>query len=71
MKYYLACCDNDGRCFGYLKNDKTVSTDPDNEVDQLMAFKRKADTNEIVMQINMSHMLMPNGYPFRVVAVRG
>ena len=69
--YYLACCNNKGECFGFLKKDRTVSTDPDNEMKQLMSFKRKGDTNEIVMQINMSHMLMPNGCPYRVVAVKG
>lgn len=69
--YYLACCDDDGKCFGFLKYDKTVSTDPDNEMDKLMSFKRKKDTNELIMQINLSNMLLPNGYPFRVTAVKG
>lgn len=68
--YYLACCDSDGKCFGFLRQDKTVSKNPDNERDKLMKFKKKSDSNEIVLQINMSQML-PNGYPFRVVAVKG
>ncbi len=68
--YYLACCDSDGKCFGFLRQDKTVSKNPDNERDELMKFKKKSDSNEIVLQINMSQML-PNGYPFRVVAVKG
>ena len=69
--YYVACCDNEGKCFGFLKNDKTVSVDPDSDLCQLISFKRKKDANEIVMQINMSNLLMPNGYPYRVVAVKG
>ena len=69
--YYLACCDDSGKCIGFLRNDKTVSTDPDNEKDKLMRFKKKADTNEICLQINLSRMLLPNGYPFRIVAVKG
>ena len=68
--YYLACCDSDGKCFGFLRRDKTVSKNPDNERDKLMKFKKKSDSNEIVLQINMSQML-PNGYLFRVVAVKG
>lgn len=68
--YYLACCDSDGKCFGFLRQDKTISKNPDNERDKLMKFKKKSDSNEIVLQINMSQML-PNGYPFRVVAVKG
>lgn len=68
--YYLACCDYDGKCFGFLRQDKTVSKNPDNERDKLMKFKKKSDSNEIVLQINMSQMLS-NGYPFRVVAVKG
>ena len=69
--WYLACCDDSGKCFGYLKKDKTVSKDPDNEINQLMAFKRKKDANEIIMQINMSHLLMPNGFDFRVAVIKG
>lgn len=69
--WYLACCDDEGKCFGFLREDKTVCTDVDNELNSLMKFKRKKDTTEIVLQINMSKMLLPNGYPFRVVAVKG
>lgn len=69
--YYLAACDNDGRCFGFLRKDRTVSRDPDNEMDQLMAFKRKKDTSEIVLQINLGHMLLPNGCEYRVAVVKG
>ena len=69
--WYLACCDNDGRCFGFLRKDRTVSTNPDVELEKLMSFKRKADTNETIMQINLSHMLMPNGVAYRVTAVKG
>ena len=51
----------------------TISKDPDKEKDQLMKFKRKADTNEMVMRINFSKMLLPNsvGYSFRVAPVKG
>ena len=69
--YYLACCDDKGKCFGFLRKDKTVSTDPDREKDQLMSFKKKVDSNETVMQINLSKLLMPNGYPYKVTPVKG
>lgn len=68
--YYIACCDDDGICFGYLRTDKTVSENPDREMNKLMKFKRKTDVDEICLQINMSRALLPNGYPFRVCAVR-
>ena len=71
--WYLATVDDEGKCFGFLKNDMTISKDPDNEKDLLMKFKRKADTNEICMKINFSKMLLPNsvGYSFRVAPVKG
>lgn len=68
--WYLACCDNEGKCIGFLRENHTVSTDPDNDK-SLISFKRKKDTSELVNQINLSHMLMENGYPFRAVAVKG
>ena len=49
--YYLAACDNDGRCFGYLRTDNTVSKNPDKEIDKLMCFKKKSEASEKVMQI--------------------
>lgn len=69
--YYLATCDNTGRCFGFLKKDRTISKNPDAEINQLMSFKRKSDANEIVMQINFGHMLLPNGASYRVAVVKG
>jgi len=71
--WYLATCDDDGKAFGFLRKDKTVSTNPDAEMDQLMSFKKRSDTNEICMQINLGHALLPDGqrYPFRIVAVKG
>lgn len=69
--YYLACCDDAGKCFGFLRNDRTISTDPGADMDNLMSFKRKKDASEIIMQINLSHMLMANGIPYRVAAVKG
>ena len=68
--WYLACCDNRGKCFGFLRKDRTVSTNPDAELEKLMSFKRKADTNETIMQINLSHMLLPNGSAYKVTAVK-
>lgn len=69
--YYLAACDNDGKCFGFLKKDRSICTDPDNEMNQLMSFKRKKDTNEIVLQINLGHALLPDGSSYRVAVVKG
>lgn len=68
--YYLAACDNEGRCFGFLRKDRSISKNPDAEMDQLMSFKRKKDTNEIVLQINLGHMLLPNGVGYRVAVVK-
>lgn len=69
--WYLAVCDDEGKCIGFLREDRTVSKDPDNEKDKLMKFKRKKDTNETCMQINLSRMFLPEGYPFRVAPVKG
>ena len=69
--YYLACCGSDGRCFGFLKKDRTVSKDPDKEMDKLMSFKKKADASEIILQINLGHALLPGGAPYRLAAVKG
>lgn len=69
--YYLACCNNAGECIGFLRNDRTMSTNPDAEMDRLMCFKKKADSNEICLQINLSHALLPNGVEFRVTPVKG
>ena len=69
--FYLAACDNDGKCFGFLRKDRSICTDPDNEMDQLMSFKRKKDTNEIVLQINLGHALLPDGPSYRVAVVKG
>lgn len=69
--WYLATCDNDGKCVGFLRKDRTISKNPDNEMDHLMSFKRKKDANETVLQINLSHMLLPNGCSYRVAVVKG
>lgn len=69
--YYLAACDEEGKCFGFLRKNGTVSEDPDNELEQLMSFKKKADTNETILKINLGHAFLPNGPDFRVVAVKG
>ena len=71
--YYLAACDDDGRCFGFLRTDNTVSKKPDEEMDKLICFKKKSEASEKVMQINLSRLLLPNGVgmPFRVTVVKG
>lgn len=69
--YYLACCDDNGICFGYLKKDRGVSENPDRDKENLMCFARKLDANEIIMQVNLSNALLMDGYPFRVTAVKG
>ena len=68
--YYLAVCDDEGMCFGYLRTDNTVSENPDEEINQLMSFKKKKDASEKVMQINLGHLLLSNG-GFRVAVVKG
>lgn len=68
--YVLACCDSNGRCFGFLREDKTVERDPDNNLDKLKKFSKKSDTSEICLQINLSHALLPNGISFRVTPVK-
>ena len=68
--YYLACCDDNGICIGFLKKDRGVSKNPDREKENLMCFAKKRDTHEIINQINFSHLLMPNGYPFRITVVK-
>lgn len=39
--YYLACCDDNGICFGYLKKDRRVSENPDRDKENLMCFAKK------------------------------
>ena len=69
--YYLAVCDSDGKCIGFLKNSMEISKNPDNELNELMSFKKKSDSNEKVMQINLGHFLLPYGFPYRVPPVKG
>lgn len=69
-KWFLACCDDSGKCFGFLRKDKTVSKNPDSEMETLMSFDKRKDTDEIVMQINLSRALLPNGFSFRVAPVK-
>lgn len=68
--WYLAACDCHGKCIGFLKKDRNISTDPDSEMESLMSFKEKKDTNEIAMQINLSHALLKDGYEYRVTPVK-
>ena len=70
MRYYLACCDDTGKCFGFLRKDNTISKTPDNEIENLMSFNRKKDANEIVLQTNLSHILLPDGVPYRIAIVK-
>lgn len=69
--YYLAVCDNAGRCYGFLRIDNTVSTNPDNEIKNLISYKKKSEALERAMQINLGHLLLPNGADFRVAVVKG
>lgn len=74
--YVLACCNEEGKCVGFLRNDKNCEMNEENINDMewvnknLMLFKKKGDANEICNQINLSNMLLPNGYPFRVTPVK-
>lgn len=69
--WFLACCDDDGVCIGYLTKNQQVCEDPDNDISNLMSFDKKKDAEAKAMQINLSKALLPNGYPFRVVVVKG
>jgi hypothetical protein len=69
--YYLATCDDNGKCFGFLRTDNTISKDPDNEIEKMMYFRRKSDANEKALQINLGHTLLQNGTPYRVAIVKG
>lgn len=68
--WYLAACNNDGKCFGFVTKDGNVTEDTE-DLNKLKSFKTKKETNEIILQTNLSHMLLPNGSPYRVVAVKG
>ena len=68
--YCLATCNDDGRCFGFLRADETISINPDNEINKLMVFKKKREANEKALQINLGHMLLPNGKSYRVAVVK-
>ena len=68
--YYLATCDDNGKCFGFLRKDETISKDPDNEIDKLMSFQMKAKCHEKALQLNLGRLLLPNGRAYRVVPVR-
>ena len=68
--YYLAVCNNEGKCFGYLRIDNTVSENPDEEMDKLLCYKKKSEASEKAMQINLGHVLLPNGSDFRVTVVK-
>lgn len=69
--WYIACCDSEGKCFGFLKKNRTVSTDPDIDVNDLMNFRTRKQTNETCLQINLAHALLPDGPSYRAVAVKG
>ena len=69
--WYLACCDDNGKCFGFLRDDGTVSENPDSEMESLMCFKKKSDANAKIMQINLGKSLIQNESGFRVVLIKG
>lgn len=74
--YVLAACDDSGACIGFMRNDKTIESDPEKLDDMdfvqenLMVRNKKSDFDEVALQINLGHTLLPNGHPFRVVAYR-
>lgn len=69
--YVLACCDNNGKCFGFFGKDRSVISDENKLTEEyLMVFDKKRDTNEICMQINLGHLLLPNGSAYRVTPVK-
>lgn len=69
--YYLAVCNNEGKCYGFLREDNSISKDPDNEMDKLISYKKKSEASEKAMQINLGHALLPNGAGYRVAVVKG
>lgn len=69
--YYLAACDNEGKCLGFVTKWAGVSTDPDKEIESLAAYVSKAKASERALQINLGHALLPNGAPYRVTVVKG
>lgn len=69
--YYLAACNNEGICIGYLRIDNTVSENPDDENGKLLCYKKKSEATKKAMQINLGHALLPNGANFRVAVVKG
>lgn len=69
--WFLAVCNDDGVCVGYLTKDEQICESPDDNIDSLMCFNRKKDADEKALQINLSKALLPNGYPFRVAVVKG
>lgn len=40
-------------------------------MDKLLCYKKKSEASEKAMQINLGHMLLPNGADFRVAVVKG
>lgn len=74
--WILACCNDEGNCFGFLSKDRTVITDiklledSDYVKKNILSYKTKKETNEICTQINLSHALLPNGFAFRVCPVK-
>jgi len=37
---------------------------------RLVTFAKKSDTNEIILQNNLGNILLPNGNPYRYVAIK-
>ena len=67
--YYLAACDSEGICYGILRGDGSVSGTPDNEIGLLMEFDKRSDAALKAAQINLGHVLLPDGAPYRVAVV--
>ena len=68
MRYYLAACDDNGKCFGFLKNNG-VSRNPEAEKAELISFENKTDAGIAAMQVNLGYMLLPGGPSYRVTVV--
>jgi len=69
--YALACCDSDGRCVGFLGKDNSVINNNSKLTEEYLdVYRNKKDANQRTLQINLGHMLLPNGFDYRVVPVK-
>ncbi len=75
IKFLLVVCDSQNVCRGFLREDGSISQDPDNEFELLMIFNKGSNASMRASQINQEHNLLPDGTPYRVavmtVRIRG